>query len=109
MPVQQLLGEMVAAACLMQANIKFNGALILQIFGDGPVKLAVAEVQPDLALRATACSNDSETRTAITAVVSALDTCLSGVAPLAALLPQLGITERAIDACVKVIRQVCEP
>ena len=53
-PVQDLLGEMVAAACLMQANIKFNGALVLQIFGDGPVKLAVAEVQPDLALRATA-------------------------------------------------------
>ena len=25
----------------MQANIKFNGALVLQIFGDGPVKLAV--------------------------------------------------------------------
>jgi molecular chaperone Hsp33 len=39
---------------LMQSNIKFNGALILQIFGDGPVKLAVAEVQPDLSLRATA-------------------------------------------------------
>jgi molecular chaperone Hsp33 len=38
----------------MQSNIKFNGALILQIFGDGPVKLAVAEVQPDLSLRATA-------------------------------------------------------
>ncbi len=52
--VIQLLGEMTAAAALMQANIKFNGALILQIFGDGPVKLAVAEVQPDLSLRATA-------------------------------------------------------
>ena len=52
--VLQLLGEMTAAAALMQANIKFNGALILQIFGDGPVKLAVAEVQPDLSLRATA-------------------------------------------------------
>jgi molecular chaperone Hsp33 len=38
----------------MQANIKFNGALILQVFGDGPVKLAVAEVQPDLAFRVTA-------------------------------------------------------
>jgi molecular chaperone Hsp33 len=38
----------------MQANIKFNGALVLQIMGDGPVKLAVAEVQPDLSLRATA-------------------------------------------------------
>ena len=52
--VTELLGEMTAAATLMQANIKFHGALILQIQGDGPVKLAVAEVQPDLALRATA-------------------------------------------------------
>lgn len=52
--VTELLGEMAAAATLMQANIKFNGALILQVQGDGPVKLAVAEVQPDLAFRATA-------------------------------------------------------
>ena len=49
-----LLGEMAAAGVLMQANIKFNGALVLQMQGDGPVKLAVAEVQPDLAFRATA-------------------------------------------------------
>ena len=53
-PVRNMLGEMVAAAGLMQANIKFDGALVLQIFGDGPVKLAVVEVQPDLSLRATA-------------------------------------------------------
>jgi molecular chaperone Hsp33 len=53
-PVRALIGEMAAAAALMQANIKFNGALILQVFGDGPVKLAVAEVQPDLAFRVTA-------------------------------------------------------
>jgi molecular chaperone Hsp33 len=53
-PVRHLLGEMAAAGTLMQANIKFNGALVLQISGDGPVKLAVAEVQPDLAFRATA-------------------------------------------------------
>jgi molecular chaperone Hsp33 len=52
--VRALLGEMSAAAVLMQANIKFNGALILQVFGDGPVKLAVAEAQPDLGFRATA-------------------------------------------------------
>jgi molecular chaperone Hsp33 len=45
---------MAAAGCLMQSNIKFNGALVLQIFGDGPVKVAVAEVQHDLSLRATA-------------------------------------------------------
>jgi len=53
-PVSELLGEMAAAAVLMQSNIKFNGALVLQVFGDGPVKLAVAEVQSDLSLRATA-------------------------------------------------------
>jgi molecular chaperone Hsp33 len=52
--VTHLLGEMTAAAALMQASINFNGALVLQIFGDGPLKLAVAEVQADLSLRATA-------------------------------------------------------
>lgn len=53
-PVQELLGEMAAASVLMQSNIKFNGALVMQIFGEGPVKVAVAEVQPDLSLRCTA-------------------------------------------------------
>jgi len=53
-PVQALLGEMVAAAVLMQSNIKFNGSLIVQVFGEGPVKLAVVEVQSDFAVRATA-------------------------------------------------------
>nr|WP_315226868.1 Hsp33 family molecular chaperone HslO [uncultured Limnohabitans sp.] len=53
-PVRHLLGEMTAAAVLMQSNIKFNGALVMQIFGDGPLKLAVVEVQPNLSLRATA-------------------------------------------------------
>ena len=52
--VSHLLGELTAAAVLMQSSIKFNGSLTLQIAGDGPVKLAVAEVQPDLSLRATA-------------------------------------------------------
>ena len=58
-PVRQLLGEMAAAGVLMQGNIKFNGALILQIFGDGPVKVGVVEVQPDFSLRAT-CSQVGE-------------------------------------------------
>jgi molecular chaperone Hsp33 len=53
-PVSELLGEMLAAGVLMQSNIKFNGALVLQIMGDGPVKVAVAEVQSDFSLRATA-------------------------------------------------------
>jgi molecular chaperone Hsp33 len=53
-PVRALLGEMVAAGCLMHSSIRFGGALVLQVFGDGPVKLAVAEIQSDLSFRATA-------------------------------------------------------
>jgi molecular chaperone Hsp33 len=52
--VASLVGEMCAAGVLMQANIKFDGAVVLQLQGDGPVKLAVAEVQPDLQFRGTA-------------------------------------------------------
>ncbi len=53
-PVRALLGEMAAAGALMQSSIKFDGALVLQVYGDGPVKLAVVEVQSDLAFRVTA-------------------------------------------------------
>lgn len=53
-PVMRLLGEMSAAAALLAANIKFDGTLILQIQGDGPVRLLVAEVRPQMRLRATA-------------------------------------------------------
>jgi len=52
--VRELLGQMAAAGLLMQSGLKFDGALILQVQGDGPVKLAVAEVRSDLSFRATA-------------------------------------------------------
>jgi molecular chaperone Hsp33 len=52
--VASLVGQMCAAGVLMQSSIKFAGALVLQLSGDGPVKLAVAEVQPDLCFRGTA-------------------------------------------------------
>ncbi len=54
--VQTLLGETTAAGLLMQANISFDGALLLQLHGGrgGPVKLAVVEVQPDMSFRSTA-------------------------------------------------------
>lgn len=53
-PVARCLGEMAAATVLMHASIQLDGTLAMQIMGDGPVKVAVAEVQPDLGLRATA-------------------------------------------------------
>ena len=52
--LRALLGEMCAAGVLMQANLRFDGDLVLQLHGDGPVKLAVVEVQPELSFRATA-------------------------------------------------------
>jgi molecular chaperone Hsp33 len=52
--VKTLLGEMLAAAALLSANLKFNGMIVMQIHGDGPVKLLVVECDSELNLRATA-------------------------------------------------------
>ncbi|MET3133801.1 molecular chaperone Hsp33 [Oxalobacteraceae bacterium GrIS 1.11] len=52
--VKTVLGEMVTAAALLSANLKFNGSIIMQIHGDGPVRLLVVECDSDLRLRATA-------------------------------------------------------
>ncbi len=52
--VSTMLGEMLAAAALLSANLKFNGSIILQIHGDGPVQLLVVECDALLRVRATA-------------------------------------------------------
>jgi molecular chaperone Hsp33 len=52
--VQTLLGEMLSAAALLSANLKFDGAIIMQIHGDGPVRLLVVECDSSLNMRATA-------------------------------------------------------
>lgn len=52
--VKTVLGQMVSAAALLSANLKFNGSIIMQIHGDGPVRLMVVECDEQLRLRATA-------------------------------------------------------
>ena len=52
--VKSVLGEMLAATALLSANLKFNGAIIMQIYGDGPLRLLVVECDSDLNMRATA-------------------------------------------------------
>jgi len=52
--LKTILGEMMAAAQLMSANLKFDGALILQLHGSGPLRLAVVECNHDRTVRATA-------------------------------------------------------
>jgi len=49
-----VLGEMMAACALLSANLKFDGTLIMQIYGDGPVQMLVVQCNSDLSLRATA-------------------------------------------------------
>lgn len=51
--VQNILGQLLVASAMLSASLKFEGSLILQIQGDGPVRLIVAECNSRLGLRAT--------------------------------------------------------
>ena len=53
-PLKKVLGELLAAAALLTSNIKFDGSLVLQLHGDGPVRLIVVEATSGHTLRATA-------------------------------------------------------
>ena len=46
--------ELMAAAALLSATIKFTGSLIMQVQGSGPVKLIVVECTSEQTMRATA-------------------------------------------------------
>lgn len=56
--IQALLGEMMASAVMLAAMLKFDGTLIMQMQGSGPVRLLVVECQSDLTIRATAKHDD---------------------------------------------------
>lgn len=51
--VRDRLGELAAAALLLAASLKFDGSLVLQIHGDGPVALFVVECDALGSFRAT--------------------------------------------------------
>jgi molecular chaperone Hsp33 len=52
--LRNMLGELMAAAALLSATLKFSGSIILQIQGDGPVRLLVVECGSDFSMRAMA-------------------------------------------------------
>jgi molecular chaperone Hsp33 len=58
-PVANLLGEACALAALVGASLKFEGRLILQAQGDGPVSFVVADYDTTGALRGY-CSYDAD-------------------------------------------------
>ena len=49
-----MLGEALAAVALLAATIKFDGSLILQVQGDGPLSLVVAQASGQRTLRGLA-------------------------------------------------------
>ncbi len=53
-PLARLIGELMAAAALLTATIKLQGALVMQLHGTGDVKLIVVECSSDMTLRAMA-------------------------------------------------------
>lgn len=53
-PVREVLGELMAASALLASTLKFEGKLIMQIQGDGPIKLLMAECTEAGAMRALA-------------------------------------------------------
>ena len=52
--LSQLVGEAAALVTLMGSALKFEGKLIFQIQGDGPISMVVADYSADGGLRATA-------------------------------------------------------
>lgn len=59
-PVRDTLGEAVAASLLLAATIKFEGVLSLQLQGDGPVRLMLAQCTSGLGVRGLARYRDGE-------------------------------------------------
>jgi molecular chaperone Hsp33 len=52
--VRELLGEATCAAVLLASTLKFDGVLTLQLQGNGPVRLLVAQCTDDFRVRAVA-------------------------------------------------------
>ena len=53
-PIKNMLGEMAAAAVLLSATLKFEGAFLLQIRGDGPLRMALIESTSEGTIRGLA-------------------------------------------------------
>ena len=58
--ITRLMGEMTAGSILLASSLKFEGSLIMQVQGDGPVRLAIVEVRNGLLVRATVKMNTNE-------------------------------------------------
>jgi molecular chaperone Hsp33 len=61
-PVEELLGEAVAASVLLAASLKFRGRLTFQMQGNGAVRLLVAQCTHEFRVRALARFDEEQIR-----------------------------------------------
>ena len=60
--VRRLAGEVTASTLLAAAALQFDGTVMVQVAGDGPVKLLVVEVRPELTYRVSVTLRDPEAK-----------------------------------------------
>jgi molecular chaperone Hsp33 len=77
-PVNELLGQAVAAAVLLAATLKFRGTLTFQLQGNGALSLLVAQCTHDFRLRAVARCDEEALAAAASAPHGALFRLLAG-------------------------------
>jgi molecular chaperone Hsp33 len=73
-PILCVLGEMLAACIVLAGSITLNGSVILQITGDGPVALLVAECNGQRGIRATVTLRDAD---AVAAMITRQNSALN--------------------------------
>ncbi|MGK9233887.1 Hsp33 family molecular chaperone HslO [Inquilinus limosus] len=88
-PVAHLLAETVVLTALLASALKYDGVFTLQVKGDGPVRLVVADVTTDGAVRANAMFDEARLTGTATTVPALL-----GKGYLAFTVDQGGNTER---------------
>ncbi len=69
--IRDVLGEAVAASVLLAATLKFDGTLSLQLRGQGPMHLMLAQCSSDLGVRAVARYRDDATGGGLLALAGA--------------------------------------
>lgn len=67
--VSEVVGEAAVLSVLMGAALKFDGKLIFQLQGDGPVSLVVADYEANGGLRAMASVGTAPTEKALSSIV----------------------------------------
>lgn len=113
--VQTLLGELMCAAVLLASNLKFEGALLLQLQGNGPIRLIVVECRSDMSIRATIRLGTGEigTQTGLGALINPdgdgrFSVILNPPKDSPNLHPYQGIVSLESDSVAKAIEQYME-